>query len=78
MGKSFRHFMEINLERQPDLRQLFTENIDVKATCDNLSGTLHIPIIPGETLLFIDEIQVCKRGDYGAPLFLKKTILNCM
>ena len=59
-GKSFRHFMEINLERQPDLRQLFTENIDVKATCDNLSGTLHIPIIPGETLLFIDEIQVCK------------------
>ncbi|MDY2866379.1 MAG: AAA family ATPase, partial [Sodaliphilus sp.] len=28
-GKSFRHFMEINLERQPDLRQLFTENIDV-------------------------------------------------
>ena len=62
LGKSFRHFMEINLERQPDLRQLFTENIDVKVTCDNLSGTLHIPIIPGETLLFIDEIQVCKEA----------------
>lgn len=58
-GKSFHNFVEINLERQPDLCQLFTPNIDVKKTCKNLSGTLHKPIIPGETLLFIDEIQVC-------------------
>ncbi|MDO4512360.1 MAG: AAA family ATPase [Bacteroidales bacterium] len=62
LGKSFRYFLEINLERQPDLRQLFTPNIDVKKTCENLSGTLHTPIIPGETLLFIDEIQMCKEA----------------
>ena len=62
LGKSFRYFVEINLEKQPDLKQLFTENIDVKATCDKLSGTLMIPIVPGETLLFIDEIQVCREA----------------
>lgn len=59
LGKTFRYFVEINLEKQPDLKQLFSENIDVKRTCEKLSATLAIPIVPGETLLFIDEIQVC-------------------
>ncbi len=61
-GKQFRYLAEINLEKQPDLRQVFSENIDVKKTCEKLSGTLSIPIVPGETLLFIDEIQVCKEA----------------
>lgn len=30
LGKKFRYFVEINLEKQPDLRQLFPENIDTK------------------------------------------------
>lgn len=61
-GKTFKYFVEINLEKQPTLKQLFAEDIDVKRTCDKLSGTLSIPIIPGETLLFIDEIQVSKEA----------------
>lgn len=60
LGKSFRYFVEINLEKQRDLHQFFTDNVDVKRTCEKLSGTLSVPIVPGETLLFIDEIQVCK------------------
>ena len=62
LGKLFRFFVEINLEKQPDLLQLFPANIDVKKTCEKLSGTLGIPIVPGETLLFIDEIQVSKEA----------------
>ena len=62
LGKTFRYFVEINLEKQPDLKQLFPENIDVKKTCEKLSGVLATPIIAGETLLFIDEIQVCKEA----------------
>ena len=62
LGKHFRYFVEINLEKQPDLQQLFPVNIDVKKTCDKLSGTLAIPIVPGETLVFIDEIQVCREA----------------
>lgn len=61
-GKQFQYYVEINLEKQADLRQFFSENIDVKKTCEKLSGTLSIPIVPGETLLFIDEIQVCKEA----------------
>ena len=62
LGKTFKYFLEINLEKQPDFRKQFPENIDVKRTCENLSGTTGIPIIPGETLLFIDEIQTCKEA----------------
>jgi len=62
LGKSFRYFIEVNLEKQPDLKLLFPKNIDVKKTCEKISGTLAIPIIPGETLLFIDEIQVCQEA----------------
>lgn len=57
-GKCFKYFVEINLERKPSIRQLFTKDIDVKRTCEGISATLGIPILPGETLLFIDEIQV--------------------
>ena len=62
LAKQFRYFVEINLEKQPDLLQLFPENIDVKKTCEKLSGSLGIPIMPNETLLFIDEIQVSKEA----------------
>lgn len=62
LGKTFKYFVEINLEKQPSLRDLFPENIDVKKTCEKLSGTLAIPFIAGETLLFIDEIQTSKEA----------------
>lgn len=62
LGRSFKYFVEINLEKQPTLRELFPENIDVKKTCEKLSGILATPIIPGETLLFIDEIQTSKEA----------------
>lgn len=62
LGRSFKYFVEINLEKQQSLRSLFTEDIDVRKTCEKLSGTLSIPIIPGETLLFIDEIQTSKEA----------------
>jgi predicted AAA+ superfamily ATPase len=61
-GKTFTYFVEVNLEKQPSLLQLFTQDIDVKRTCEKLSGTLAIPIVPGQTLLFIDEIQVSKEA----------------
>lgn len=61
-GKCFKYFVEINLERKPSIRQLFTKDIDVKRTCEGISATLGIPILPGETLLFIDEIQVSQEA----------------
>lgn len=62
LGKTFRYFVEINLEKQSSLQAFFTKDINVKKTCELLGATLSIPIIPGETLLFIDEIQVCQEA----------------
>ena len=62
LGKTFKYFVEINLEKQPTLWDFFQGDINVKKTCEKLSGTLATPIIPGETLLFIDEIQTSKEA----------------
>lgn len=59
LAKHFNYFAEVNLEKRPELRNVFNENIDVQRICQLLSATLHIPFIPGKTLLFIDEIQSC-------------------
>lgn len=60
LGKTFRYYVEINLEKQPSLKALFTEDVDVHKTCERLSAAVSTPIIPSQTLLFIDEIQNCK------------------
>lgn len=60
LGKTFKYYVEVNLERQPSVGKLFTDDIDVKRTCGALSAMTGVPIVAGETLLFIDEIQVSK------------------
>ncbi len=62
LGESFKYFVEVNLERQPSVRQFFTKDIDVFSTCEGISAIMGVPIIAGETLLFIDEIQVSKEA----------------
>lgn len=62
LGKGFKYFVEVNLESQPSIRQLFTKDIDVHRTCEAISATLGIPVVVGKTLLFIDEIQVCQEA----------------
>ncbi len=62
LARSFKYFVEVNLESQPAIRQLFTKDIDIERTCQGISATLGIPIIAGETLLFLDEIQVSQEA----------------
>ena len=59
LGKTFEHFVEINLERQPQLKAIFEPDRMVERIVNELSFELRAPIIPGKTLLFIDEIQDC-------------------
>ncbi|MDR1557680.1 MAG: AAA family ATPase, partial [Tannerellaceae bacterium] len=61
LGESFKYFIEINLEKQQNVKLLFGDNIDIKSLCSQLSALYHTPIIAGETLLFIDEIQESQR-----------------
>lgn len=59
LGETFKHYLEINLENEKDLCRLFEEISDVHELSQRL-GTVHnVQVIPGDTLLFIDEIQNC-------------------
>ena len=59
LGKTFERFVEINLEKQPQLKDIFTPDCVVERIVKELSFELKTPIVPGKTLLFIDEIQDC-------------------
>lgn len=57
LGKQFENFVEINLEKQPSFISLFQGDLDVKRIVPQLSAMVGKPIVAGQTLLFIDEIQ---------------------
>ena len=59
LGERFKYFVEINLEKQPDYKALFKPNLDVKRIVPEIAAMHGTPIVAGQTLLFIDEIQDC-------------------
>ena len=59
LGKTFKHYLEINLEEEKDLCKLFEDISDVRELCQRLGAIHNVQVVPGETLLFIDEIQNC-------------------
>lgn len=62
LGEQFKYFVEINLEKQPDYKALFLPDLDVKRIVPQMAAMYGTPIIPGQTLLFIDEIQECQEA----------------
>lgn len=62
LGKQFDYFVEVNFEKDDLLygvNAVFERGFDPKQICDELSLIYKTPIIPGRTLLFLDEIQCC-------------------
>ena len=57
LGKSFPEYVEINLEYQKEAYTAFEKNLDPERIIRELSLIAGKPIKPGQTLLFIDEIQ---------------------
>jgi len=62
LGKTFQHFVEINLESDEHARNIFTQDLDPKRIVFQLSEYLKQDIIPGSTLLFVDEIQIVPKA----------------
>lgn len=58
-GESFQYFLEVNFERDRDVLEIFEGNLNAKNIAEELSIYYHIPVIPNQTLLFLDEIQAC-------------------
>jgi predicted AAA+ superfamily ATPase len=61
LAKSFEHFVRIDLEKQPQLHSAFSGDLTPLKIIDELEVFVG-RIIPGKTLLFIDEIQECPRA----------------
>ncbi|MDY4846099.1 MAG: AAA family ATPase [Parabacteroides sp.] len=69
LGKTFKHFVEVNFERDKEIASIFTANLRPKDITARLSAFYGIPIIPGETLLFLDEIQACSEAIHSLWFF---------
>ena len=54
--EEYRHFLEINFDETPTKRDLFASD-DIDMVLRYLSLDADVPIIAGETLIFLDEIQ---------------------
>jgi uncharacterized protein len=58
----FREIVKIDLEKRRDAHGIFAGNLDSKTVLSQLSVAFGRRITPGETLLFLDEIQTCPRA----------------
>lgn len=59
---NYKHFIEINFEQMPTAKQAFDGNLDARTILINLSAMGYGPLVPGETLIFFDEIQSCPKA----------------
>jgi len=68
-GRNFKYFLEINFEKNKKAQLIFEGDLSPKRICNDLSAIFLTPIIPGETLLFLDEIQSCENAIQSLRFF---------
>ncbi len=71
LAKTFNNFVKIDLEKRRDLHKYFEDNLDPKIILKYLEIEVG-RIIPGETLLFFDEIQACPRAIMALRYFYEE------
>ena len=59
LAKQFQYFIEINFDEDARFLQLFKKNYSVAEICQQIEVFVNIPIVEGQTLLFLDEVQLC-------------------
>lgn len=69
--REFENIVTVNFEEQPELNRCFSD-FDPKAIIDRLSILTREPIRPGQTLLFLDEIQECPKAITALRYFDEK------
>lgn len=57
LGKNFTNYIEINFEKFPDYKTIFSQDFNVDRILEQITILTNQPITDGETLLFLDEIQ---------------------
>ena len=73
LAKRFEYFLEINFEMDHQARDLFARNDpNPHKLSQELSLMYNIPIIPGKTLLFFDEIQASQTAITSLRYFYER------
>jgi predicted AAA+ superfamily ATPase len=72
LGQQFTSFVEINFERQQAAIALFEKDLIPEKLILALSLLVNTPIIPGETLLFFDEVQEAPRAILALRYFYEE------
>ncbi len=72
LAKGFGNLAKVDLEERKDLHVHFSGNLDPKGILEALEITTG-KIVPGQTLLFLDEIQSCPRAIMALRYFYEKT-----
>lgn len=63
LGETFENFIELNFELQPTLCPFFEGDLDPHKILTDLRLILpNLNVIPGKTLLLLDEVQACPRA----------------
>ncbi|OQX73544.1 MAG: hypothetical protein B6D64_13760 [Bacteroidetes bacterium 4484_276] len=71
-ANGFGNFIKINFEKHPEYSEFFSTN-NVSGILENISLTLGKKIIPDQTLLFLDEVQVCPKAINALRYFYEDT-----
>jgi predicted AAA+ superfamily ATPase len=59
LGESFAHLLEVNFEEHQEVRKFFAGPLSPDVIVEKLAAYFGVPVIPGKTLLFFDEVQAC-------------------
>lgn len=59
LAKDFEYFLEVNFEEEKAVHSFFEDSLNPKAINEKLIAYFGVPIVPGKTILFFDEIQAC-------------------
>ncbi len=72
LGSQFKSFVEVNFERLEGASYIFEKDLSPEKIILSLSLLLKTPIIPGETLLFFDEVQEAPRAILALRYFYEE------
>lgn len=69
LAESFGSFVEVNFERQPAYMQLFEAGLYARQIVAQIAAMAGRPVVPGKTLLFFDEVQICPKAIMALRFF---------
>lgn len=78
-AKNYDSFFELNFLSNEDYKKIFDGNLDYETIIKNI--TIRIPdndIIPGKTLIFLDEIQACPNAITALKFLTENNNIDCI